>query len=817
VKGKQVWFPALTLAAVIVLGLSLRFYRLDGQSLWADEGNSAALAARNLATITRDAAHDIHPPLYYYLLHFWVRVFGNGEIALRSLSALTGSALVFVTYLLGRELFNRRVGLIASFLAAISPFQVYYSQETRMYVSAALWAALAVYFFLRWTRSLGGADIGSQTPAGGAGGRASRTLFVALYVLFTSAALYTHYFSFTIPLVANLAYGLGMVAYRPWRRLKALSAWVGAQLIIVCLYYPWLKLAGGQLATWPAISERFSLSFLLQELLRVFSLGLSVEQKTTPVVLIFGLFLLLGALPWQLSLTSTKRLGLSLSLPRSQLHSLTIALLYLLVPILAMYVVSLGRPAYDPKLLLLTTPAFHLLLSRGIGGEWLGEAMQAGQRVRTIARSTVTGVALLFVIGASARPLANYYFDERYARDDYRGLARYIAAAGHEGDAVILNAPGQIDIFSHYYQDTLPIYPLPGERPLDEGKTEGALERIVARHQRLFALFWGTDESDPDRFIEGWLDRETFKALDSWHGNVRLAIYAVPQADMSSQLQHPRQLKLGDKIAFLGYSLASSEVRAGDILQLTLFWQALEEMEERYKVFTHILDGRAHIVGQRDAEPVGAARLTTTWEKGEIIADNYGVLVLPATPPGEHQLEIGMYNLETGERLPVLQDEEVPGDHVLLEPIQILKAEVPPLIEALDIQQRREVDYGRLRLLGYDLSKLGYEHQPDEPLRPGDILHVTLYWQAVEQIDTDFTVTLQLLDESGTPLVSRDVRPVGGAYPPTTWEEGEIVRDQHSLVLPAELPSGRYAFFLQVHGVGPESVPLLLRSLLLTT
>ncbi len=812
-KRKRVWLPALILGVVMLLALSLRFYRLDGQSLWADEGNSAALATRNLATITRDAAHDIHPPLYYYLLHFWVRIFGNSEIALRSLSALMGTALVFVTYLLGQELFNRRLALIASFLAAISPFQIYYSQETRMYVPAALWGALAVYFFLRWVRSLGGAESRSQTPVGGIGSRASITLFAALYVVFTTAALYTHYFAFTIPLVTNLSYGLGMIAYRPLRRLKALGPWAMAQLLIMVLYYPWLKLAAGQLVTWPAISEPFSFSFLLQELLRVFSLGLSVEPKTTAVALIFGLFLLLGVLPWQLSLRPGKKPGLYLGLARAQLPSLIFSLLYLGLPILAMYVLSLSRPAYDPKLLLLATPAFHLLLARGMGGEWLGHPMGAGQRAMTVARWSVTGVALLFVLGASSQSLANYYFDERYARDDYRGLARYITAAGQEGDAIILNAPGQIDIFSYYYRGPLRPRLLPGERPLDESKTEQALEGIVARHRRLFALFWGTEESDPARFIEGWLARNTFKALDSWRGNVRLVIYAVPQEKISREIQHPLDLKLGDEIAFLGYSLDSSEVRAGDILQLTLFWQALGEVEERYKVFTHVLDGRDHIVGQRDAEPVGGARITTTWKEGEIIADNYGVLVLPATPPGEHRLEIGMYNLETGERLPVLEDGEVVGDRILLEPIQLLKAQAPPLIEALDIQQRQEVDYGPLHLLGYDLSKLGYEHQPEEPLHPGDILHLTLYWQAVREIDTDFSLTLELLDGGGMAAVSRDVRPVGGAYPSANWEEGEIVRDQHNLLLPAELPSGRYDFYLRVHGLGVEGAPLLLKSL----
>jgi hypothetical protein len=122
-----------------------------------------------------------------------------------------------------------------------------------------------------------------------------------------------------------------------------------------------------------------------------------------------------------------------------------------------------------------------------------------------------------------------------------------------------------------------------------------------------------------------------------------------------------------------------------------------------------------------------------------------------------------------------------------------------------------------VRLLGYDVSKLGYEHQPDEPLRPGDIVHLTLYWQAVAPIDRDFTLSLRLVDQNGLAVVSREVLPVGGAYPPTIWQDGEIVRDQHNLLLPAELAPGRYDLFLQIHGLEAERVRLLLKSVLVTS
>ncbi len=799
-KFKWIRFEWLVVGLLLLLSLCLRWYRLDGQSLWADEGNSAALALRALPTITRDAARDIHPPLYYYLLHFWVRLWGTSESALRSLSALSGTALVLVTYLLGRKLFSLQVGLMAALLAAISPLQIHYSQETRMYILVSLWTALSVLFFVTWMHLWTAmASLARSRPLCSA----------VLYVVFTTAALYTHYFAFTLPLVTNLAYGLGMTVYASLRRPSRITAWALAQLVVLALYSPWLRLVGGQLTTWPAVSESLSLWALICELIRVFALGLSVEPKPSLALLGFGTLVVLGALPWALWRFGQERWWLPRLLPRPQVHALLFTLLYLWLPILALYVLSLSRPAYDPKFLLIVTPAFHLLLGRAVAGEWLGGAFKT--HPSAFARPAVASLLLFFVVASTVPPLRNYYFDERYARDDYRRMASYITAAGQNGDAIILNAPGQIDIFSYYYDGQLPIYPLPGQRPLDEAKTQEALEQIVARHRHLYVLFWGTEESDPARFIEGWLDQRTFKATDSWHGNVRLAIYAVPQEEISAEIQHPLELAFGDEILLLGYSISGIEVEAGDILQLTLFWQARGEIPQRYKVFTHILDSRWNIVGQRDAEPVGGARPTTTWKEGEFITDNYGVLVLPGTPPGEHQLEIGTYDLRTGERLPVSQDGEVLGDHVLLDPIQVHRAEAPPPVEALGIQHRREVGLGPVRLLGYNLSKLGYEHVPDEPVRAGDILHLTLFWQATDEIGADFTLALELQDQGGKVVLSRDVRPAA-VHPPTAWASGEIIRDQHNLLLPG-LPAGRYELFLDVQGLDIAIGPLHLASL----
>src|SRR5262249_58601165 len=94
-----------TVALLIVclwLAAGLRFYRLDAQSLWNDEGLSLGLARSDVPTILRSAAADIHPPGYYLLLKAWYDLTGDSELALRSLSALTGVALVALLYRLRR-------------------------------------------------------------------------------------------------------------------------------------------------------------------------------------------------------------------------------------------------------------------------------------------------------------------------------------------------------------------------------------------------------------------------------------------------------------------------------------------------------------------------------------------------------------------------------------------------------------------------------------------------------------------------------------------------------------------------------------------
>jgi len=119
-------------------------------------------------------------------------------------------------------------------------------------------------------------------------------------------------------------------------------------------------------------------------------------------------------------------------------------------------------------------------------------------------------------------------------------------------------------------------------------------------------------------------------------------------------MEHPLSANLGNLVQLLGYDLTTDRLKPGDTLQLILYWQALNKMETNFTVFTHLLDENNRIWGQKDNRPVNNTYPTTEWIKGEIVVDRYDIIVDGDAPPGEYTLEIGIYDLATSERVPIL-------------------------------------------------------------------------------------------------------------------------------------------------------------------
>lgn len=164
---------------MLVLAALIRFVGLGSQSFWLDEVVTAELMGKPFGDMLSAIPHSESTPyLYYVLLWPWAQLFGDGEAALRSLSAIFGVATVAAIWAGARELVSARAGLAAAALAALNPFLVWYSQETRAYALLALMSAVSFWCF---ARALG------------------RPRWLAWWALASALALATHYFAaFTI-------------------------------------------------------------------------------------------------------------------------------------------------------------------------------------------------------------------------------------------------------------------------------------------------------------------------------------------------------------------------------------------------------------------------------------------------------------------------------------------------------------------------------------------------------------------------------------------------------------------------------------------
>lgn len=147
----------------------------------------------------------------------------------------------------------------------------------------------------------------------------------------------------------------------------------------------------------------------------------------------------------------------------------------------------------------------------------------------------------------------------------------------------------------------------------------------------------------------------------------------VPERRMTLPIiENPMEINLDDEVIFLGYDLRTTVVKPGDTLRLTLYWQARRETTGWYKVFTHLLDDRERIWAQKDSVPVGGTRPTTGWVSGELIVDEYELVVESGAPGGDYILEVGMYEDGTGQRLRVLNEGgQAVGDRILLEKVRV--------------------------------------------------------------------------------------------------------------------------------------------------
>ncbi|HUS71187.1 MAG TPA: glycosyltransferase family 39 protein [Anaerolineae bacterium] len=611
-----------------LLAFALRLYRLDHQPLHGDESFTIQFSAHGPDWLLPNIANvEPNPPLYYLLLHYWMKVLGQSEFAARYLSLLFGVVSVPIILQLGRAMNRPKIGALAALLLAINPFQVWHAQDVRNYT---FWPALSMTGMCFLLAAL----------------REGKARYWVGYSAMTLLSLYAHYYDLFLLLFQNL-FVLGFIVWR-WRQEGAFSAalrrtaytWMAIQALLTLAFGPWLSYGSSRLV---AITEGDSphLWEVFFRCITTFSIG-----ETVPSLFV------LASLPVLLILLAY---AFTHAFKTDRYHALFL-ILYIVVPSICLFAVAQVRPLFRERYLNVIAPAYYVTFAWG-----LISARETLRRWKAV--PLVAGIA--FFCSTAAYSLNNHYFVSEYQKSpDWRALSSYLEIETGPGDVIVLNYPDPT--FSYYYHGRAPSLILPqGFLSLEmKQETAQSMRQLADTYKRIWFYPLTDVRWDNEGFVENWLNRHAalIDARDI-HG-FRWLVY-TPTIVSLEEVQYLVDAGVGDAILLRGYDCDQCEsadsgplsVKPGITLHLTLYWEATDYVQTPYSVYIHLVNASGRVIAQRDSAPRGGDFPTQEWMPGDIIVDPHSITIPSDTQPGEYTMITGMYDPATGERLPVTDGE----------------------------------------------------------------------------------------------------------------------------------------------------------------
>src|SRR5260221_98771 len=406
------------------------------------------------------------------------------------------------------------------------------------------------------------------------------------------------------------------------RDRRSLLVYVALNLFTLALFLPQLGTAAAQITQWPRIGPTVSAVEWLATVGRWLVYGNTTSGLEWSAYLWPVLFALAALLPdWR-----------RLAQP-SWWRRLT-PWAWLVITIAPMVALGLFRDA-NLKFLLPAQIALALLMARGAWLLWEIGSANMVVLIEALPR-LLAAAGILSMWGYYTGALNNLYSNADFARSDYRAMAAVVSTDARPGDAIILDAPNQAEVFTYYYRGADPIYSLPAGLGGDDPATVEAVNKVITDSRRIFVLYWGEDERDPNRVVEKTLQARAFEVGSTWYGDVRLVRYATMTTGTATPTGITAQF--GPAITLQSVTLSSTTPVPGEVLGITLTWTASEPLAKRYKVFIHLLDSNGKLVAQRDSEPGDNLAITTTWEPGKPIIDRHGLLIPLSAPAGTYTL-----------------------------------------------------------------------------------------------------------------------------------------------------------------------------------
>lgn len=405
------------LGGIFLLGLFLRLYRIGIKSLWFDEALVLLESQRNLKMLFNVNTEGIHPPLYRLLMHFWMHM-GESEAIVRIPSLIFSALSIILIYKIAKLIFNKRVGLYSAFFLSVSPFQVYYAQEVKMYSLLLFLSLFSIYFFLKVLRE-------------------DKIILWIGYIFFSSLAIYTHYFGFLNILVQSFFL---IANFRKYKNL--IFKWLAGQLIIFLIFSPWIS---NFIRHFTRVKVNFWISPVSLQIIPLtfknFILGYYTSNFNIPLVL-FSVFIIFligirsilnskvsmenGYLLWDAKLT------------------LFFVLNYLFLPIIIIFFFSkMFKPIYIDRALIVFSSFYYIILAKGI---------DSVQKNKVIFSSIILSIIIIFGMG-----LKNYYcgdnlssFEGLFVKKPFRELSKYLSLNYVKGDTIVISHHSLWPSFVYY-------------------------------------------------------------------------------------------------------------------------------------------------------------------------------------------------------------------------------------------------------------------------------------------------------------------------------------------------------------------------------